>query len=152
MPQNVCFSDPSIRRPFLMRPEPSDTPLARDVAFRLGALRETFEESGILLHTKITEEDKAKIPDEQDLMKWRTIVHDGEKTEQDAGEGLAFQKACPRFSLVTVSGWGWPKKPAQDFWIRRLAGGILPNLLNKIGIPKSPPVGIAQKARPRLSE
>ena len=97
MPQNVCFSDPSIRRPFLMRPEPSDTPLARDVAFRLGALRETFEESGILLHTKITEEDKAKIPDEQDLMKWRTIVHDGEKTEQDAGQG-----------------WH-SKKPVQDF-------------------------------------
>lgn len=81
----IRFRDPSLRRPLLMSPESkesgSSSSLPRDIAFRICALRETFEESGILLHTKLTDGTTSnKIP-EQDLMKWRPLVHDGMTSE-----------------------------------------------------------------------
>ena len=81
----IYFRDPSLRRPLLMTPDPAEVDggggplLARDIAFRLCALRETFEEAGILLHTKLASSEQssgAKIP-EKDLIKWRPLVHKG---------------------------------------------------------------------------
>ena len=39
---------------------------------------------------------------------------------------------------------GWqPENSTRDFWDERLAGLVLPNLLNRIGIPKIPSAGFA---------
>ena len=40
------------------------------------------------------------------------------------------------------------QKSRPSFWDKQSAGGIWPDLLNRIDIPNNPPVGFAQKSHP----
>ncbi len=66
----VVGESEGIRRPLLMRPRDGDDcdgRMPRDVAFRLCAIRETFEESGVFLGGALPE---------RDVDEWRHRVHD----------------------------------------------------------------------------
>ena len=63
-----------VDRPLLMTGDPSEG-LARDISLRLTALRETFEESGILLHRSKEERGAFDFSDKQFLSDWRSRVH-----------------------------------------------------------------------------
>jgi len=59
-----------VTRPMLMKPQ-TDL-LEPDVGFRINAIRETFEETGILLHVPVNEGEEVK---SGQLLDWRDRVH-----------------------------------------------------------------------------
>lgn len=62
--------DPACRSPMLIERE-FDSSIASDVAYRLCAIRETFEEAGVFLHKS----SKNEPLDQEALNTWRKIVH-----------------------------------------------------------------------------
>ena len=64
----------SVDRPLLMRGS-SEEGLVRDISLRLTAIRETFEESGVLLTRSKDERGAFTFSDPQSLSDWRSRVH-----------------------------------------------------------------------------
>ncbi len=108
-PEELVTPEPvTSRRPLLLRPQAGDEgQLHRELAFRICALRETFEESGVFLQSKAT------IPD-ADLSSYRSSVH------EDPSQLL---RMCHKFETVPDV-WALRKYSA---WLtplgRRDAGG-----------------------------
>jgi len=82
-------------RPLLMRSDNFDQQIITDIAFRLTALRETFEESGVLLHSNTMRKQEVSLfhefPDDDSLHLLRRKVHN------DPSE---FLKLCQSLNLV----------------------------------------------------
>ena len=85
-------------KPLILKTELVSGLLEPDVGFRINAIRECFEETGILLHLSIDEKVKA-----EEIAKWRPIVH------SDASQFLPMcrqLKIVPDvWSLVEWSDW-----------------------------------------------
>ena len=77
-----------VPRPFLLQGESRNDQLERDIAFRISAIRETFEEAGILLYKAVG--DSAEKLSSNTLVEWR------EKVCVDPSE---FLNMCKQFNI-----------------------------------------------------
>ena len=77
-----------VPRPLLLQGKMDDGMLEKDLAFRIGAIRETFEEAGILLHKPIG--NSAEKLCSNTLLEWR------EKVRKNPSE---FFNMCQQFSI-----------------------------------------------------
>ena len=60
-------------RPLVLKKSTTDIP--SEVAFRICAIRETFEESGVLLLKSFKDPHWSCIPEKDDILRWRKEVH-----------------------------------------------------------------------------
>ena len=65
----------NVDRPLLMTSSDVNEAIVRDIALRLTAIRETFEESGILLHKNTQTNGAYNFTDKEFLSDWRGKVH-----------------------------------------------------------------------------
>ena len=65
----------NVDRPLLMTSSDVNEAIVRDIALRLTAIRETFEESGILLHKNTQTNGAYNFTDREFLSDWRGKVH-----------------------------------------------------------------------------
>eukprot|EP00096_Caligus_rogercresseyi_P008011 TRINITY_DN26254_c0_g1_i1.p1 TRINITY_DN26254_c0_g1~~TRINITY_DN26254_c0_g1_i1.p1 ORF type:complete len:359 (-),score=84.69 TRINITY_DN26254_c0_g1_i1:70-1146(-) len=86
-PSSVILDPSTTSRPFLISRVESPSPLPRDIAFRLTALRETFEETGILLSKSLHSSTQPT----RELEAWRS------KVREDPG---LFMKMCHELELA----------------------------------------------------
>jgi len=96
----------NVDRPLLMTSSDVNEAIVRDIALRLTAIRETFEESGILLHKNTQTNGAYSFTDKELLSDWRGKVH---KSPEEFLELYKLLETVPDiWSLTEWSDWLTP--------------------------------------------